>query len=651
MATYYQSLSNQRDVLPSLYLQDQKLAAYHESLHLPGNKMDPHLASTAASHEMFSGNYLGIPSGGSRNEMVFSTQEGDPGSMQSIGGNTNITTGVSNDNCVSQGYQMVSRTLGMLDHEQNMHFQELSLTMGTQISSAGHVPSIQDQFTGPGLSSLLSSHVPDTGEDCLDFSGGMRCATKVGALNNPLSSVSTKDMCSDHLYERSSVPCAILNSEYLKAAQQLLDEVLNVQKALKQPESEKHHKFHKFGLDGSKETDDTSKSCSVLPLENAMTSNPQRSTTNSPHGHSPTEQQDLLSKMTKLLSMLDEVDRRYNQYYHQMQTVVSSFEMVAGFGAAKPYTALALQTISRQFRCVRDALSQQIRVTRQRLGEVDATSNSQGGGLSQLRYVDQQLRQRRALQQIGMMQHSWRPQRGLPDSSVSILRAWLFEHFLHPYPKDSEKIMLARQTGLNRNQVANWFINARVRLWKPMIEEMYKEEFGDSEADAKSSPEQAAKAKEESWATEHREEELQVRVTSSAADYKPDFILDVGIKECTTRDCGVMKLPGDKRPNKDDHSFCSDQTTPPDHCGDGSLMSGAATSDTFGFPFSNQESLALGLRHNKNDPLLTSGGMQLQGVDTAESEVGVDKAEFPFLDPVNQQHRFDNPHLVYDFVA
>lgn len=31
-----------------------------------------------------------------------------------------------------------------------------------------------------------------------------------------------------------------------------------------------------------------------------------------------------------------------------------------------------------------------------------------------------------------------------------------------------------------RTQVSNWFINARVRLWKPMIEEMYKEEFADS---------------------------------------------------------------------------------------------------------------------------------------------------------------------------
>ena len=26
------------------------------------------------------------------------------------------------------------------------------------------------------------------------------------------------------------------------------------------------------------------------------------------------------------------------------------------------------------------------------------------------------------------------------------------------------------------SQVSNWFINARVRLWKPMIEEMYQQE-------------------------------------------------------------------------------------------------------------------------------------------------------------------------------
>ncbi|KAM7276273.1 hypothetical protein ACFE04_018139 [Oxalis oulophora] len=43
------------------------------------------------------------------------------------------------------------------------------------------------------------------------------------------------------------------------------------------------------------------------------------------------------------------------------------------------------------------------------------------------------------------------------------------------YPKDSEKHLLAMKSGLTRSQVSNWFINARVRLWKPLIEEMYSE--------------------------------------------------------------------------------------------------------------------------------------------------------------------------------
>ncbi|CAA7035611.1 unnamed protein product [Microthlaspi erraticum] len=246
----------------------------------------------------------------------------------------------------------------------------------------------------------------------------------------------------------------IHNSKYLKAAQELLDEAVNVKKALKQ-----------FQPEGDKVDEEKEK-------------NLQEMSTNPPADIPQGERQDLQNKLSKLLSILDEVDRRYKQYYHQMQIVVSSFDVIAGCGAAKPYTALALQTISRHFRCLRDAISGQILVTRRSLGGESDGLDGGGVRISRLRNVDQQVRQQRAFQRLGVMQpHAWRPQRGLPDSSVLILRAWLFEHFLHPYPKDSDKIMLARQTGLSRGQVSNWFINARVRLWKPMVEEMYMEEF------------------------------------------------------------------------------------------------------------------------------------------------------------------------------
>ncbi|CAH2067405.1 unnamed protein product [Thlaspi arvense] len=254
---------------------------------------------------------------------------------------------------------------------------------------------------------------------------------------------------------------SVLRSRYLKPTQQLLDEVVSVRKDLKLGNNKKtkNDKGQDFTNGSSDNNAENEKSQQEL---------------------SPSERQELQSKKSKLLTMVEEVDKRYNQYYHQMEALASSFEMVTGIGAAKPYTAVALNRISRHFRCLRDAIKEQIQVIRGKLGERE-TSDEQGERIPRLRYLDQRLRQQRALhQQLGMVRPAWRPQRGLPENSVSILRAWLFEHFLHPYPKESEKIMLAKQTGLSKNQVANWFINARVRLWKPMIEEMYKEEFGDS---------------------------------------------------------------------------------------------------------------------------------------------------------------------------
>ncbi|KAK8953189.1 BEL1-like homeodomain protein 7 [Platanthera guangdongensis] len=45
--------------------------------------------------------------------------------------------------------------------------------------------------------------------------------------------------------------------------------------------------------------------------------------------------------------------------------------------------------------------------------------------------------------------------------------------------------------------ISNWFINARVRLWKPMVEDIYKEEFGENEMDSNSSSENAIKGEED----------------------------------------------------------------------------------------------------------------------------------------------------------
>ncbi|KAK6942528.1 POX domain [Dillenia turbinata] len=265
----------------------------------------------------------------------------------------------------------------------------------------------------------------------------------------------------------------LMRSKYLKAAQELLDEVANVGGAIKVELSSK-------GTDGN--TSKTVGETSAAPVAAREGSSGGGESGGRRGGSELTtgERQEIQMKKAKLVTMLEEVEQKYRQYHHQMQIVISSFEQVAGIGSARAYTALALQTISRKFRCLKDAILGQIRAASRSLGEEDIYGGKEGS--SRLKFVDHQIRQQRALQQLGMMQHNvWRPQRGLPERSVSVLRAWLFEHFLHPYPKDSDKHMLAKQTGLTKSQVSNWFINARVRLWKPMVEEMYMEEIKDQE--------------------------------------------------------------------------------------------------------------------------------------------------------------------------
>ncbi|ESW06008.1 hypothetical protein PHAVU_010G011900 [Phaseolus vulgaris] len=172
-------------------------------------------------------------------------------------------------------------------------------------------------------------------------------------------------------------------------------------------------------------------------------------------------------KKSRLLTMLDEVYRRYRQYYQQMHEVVTSFEYVSGLSNAAPYASLAIKAMSKHFRCLKNAITDQLQFANKahfhisnRKDESSRFGNSDRGPYSQ---------------RPGFLEHQpvWRPQRGLPERAVTVLRAWLFEHFLHPYPTDTDKIMLAKQTGLSRSQVSNWFINARVRLWKPMVEEIH----------------------------------------------------------------------------------------------------------------------------------------------------------------------------------
>ena len=58
----------------------------------------------------------------------------------------------------------------------------------------------------------------------------------------------------------------------------------------------------------------------------------------------------------------------------------------------------------------------------------------------------------------------------LPKQATSIMRSWLFQHIVHPYPTEEEKKVIAGQTNLTMLQVNNWFINARRRILQPMLD-------------------------------------------------------------------------------------------------------------------------------------------------------------------------------------
>ncbi|XP_023543369.1 BEL1-like homeodomain protein 9 [Cucurbita pepo subsp. pepo] len=238
------------------------------------------------------------------------------------------------------------------------------------------------------------------------------------------------DLNLQHRYASSPTP--LLTSKFLKPAQQLL-----------------HDLFHY---------------ADKLPPDSPLLDSLGGDIPTAALHHDPTDDGiESRRRKSRLITMLDEVYRRYKLYYQQMQAVVTTFEYVGGLGNAAPYVNLAVKAMFKHFRFLKNAIADQLQLNKQHQQPPPpppynpycqrSIHNNSGG------FVDHQ--------------PVWRPQRGLPESAVTVLRAWLFEHFLHPYPTDTDKLMLANQTGLSRSQVSNWFINARVRLWKPMVEEIH----------------------------------------------------------------------------------------------------------------------------------------------------------------------------------
>ncbi|XP_024392288.1 uncharacterized protein [Physcomitrium patens] len=212
------------------------------------------------------------------------------------------------------------------------------------------------------------------------------------------------------------------------------------------------------------------------------------------------------SRKEKLEVLLRSVESNYEAYRANVLEMRNNFDQFGGREGSLLYTALGLQAMSRRFRICKDGITRQLRVATR---EMDLSSQ-----LRQARCKVHPERQLLKPNHRGPDLHA-----RLPDSATDILRRWLFEHFLKPYPQHRDKCWLAEQTSLSRSQVTNWFINARVRLWKPMVEELYEQIQREDEA------EQAAR---ESSANSRQSSQDGIYSSGSHHNVEHDFMLQAG---------------------------------------------------------------------------------------------------------------------------
>lgn len=185
---------------------------------------------------------------------------------------------------------------------QNLQGQGLSLSLATQIPSGIQMSPFHDRSSSLSFDSFLGPNP--------SISGHKNSSPRHESLRH--SDILPPDLPEGNqdlnrgdysLHVMQSVSRTSPDSKYLKAAQQLLDEVVDIQKAIKRPNMNSHGT-----PENSKKTlkdDDERLENETAPAKGVL--NPEDSVSNASCELSHAEKQDLQNKLTKLLSMLDEV--------------------------------------------------------------------------------------------------------------------------------------------------------------------------------------------------------------------------------------------------------------------------------------------------------------------------------------------------------
>jgi len=136
-----------------------------------------------------------------------------------------------------------------------------------------------------------------------------------------------------------------------------------------------------------------------------------------------------------VFSLASQLESRRERYFGELGRVVSSFEPALGDGSAAAYTSLMARAMARHFGNLRRVILRRLRLhavaaarrSLRRGGEEDHDEEEVTEEL-----VERVARRTKLAAAARAEQASWRPLSGLPDGSVAVLRAWLFDHFLHP---------------------------------------------------------------------------------------------------------------------------------------------------------------------------------------------------------------------------
>ncbi|GMI94993.1 hypothetical protein HRI_003168600 [Hibiscus trionum] len=311
------------------------------------------------------------------------------------------------------------------------------------------------------LSLSLATSLPGviSGNNISDQSSEINCCLNATRLGLEQTSLNAKEISLSYGSDGPvQVPNLISGSRYLHAVQEILAQIA----------SYSLENLEQMSVVGARATTAFPSSCLARRWMTVMDSNdlPDVNGNSEAQLEAEVQKRAVEARKSQLLTLLQMVDDRYSQCLDEIHTVISAFHAATELDPGV-HASFALHTISSLYKNLRERISIQILAIGANLD--NGCTRSRGES-----FQNSFIQEQSALQQL-KEDLIWRPRRGLPEKSVSVLRAWMFQNFLHPYPKDAEKHLLAIKSGLTRSQVSNWFINARVRLWKPMIDEMYSE--------------------------------------------------------------------------------------------------------------------------------------------------------------------------------